>query len=161
MIKSLATFSLLAVTLLAQDNYKTLDKTYSYSEAIESCEAIGDEWRLGEIWELFYLKGETEKFDKKRVYWSSTALKKIDTHPTNEAFTFYLKDGTMQTAQQANKHHVICTNLSKIPQTQRNFRKTANGVVDKLNKILWEKTSQKHLNKKLSLKMHKSFVKKR
>lgn len=157
MIKIFILTSLLNITLVAQINYKTLEGTHNYTASIDGCQTLGKEWRLGEIWELFYLKGETKKFDKTKVYWSATSLKETDKHTANKAYTFYLKNGTMQIAQKANKKHVICTNLPKISQTQQHFKKTNNGVVDNLNKVVWEKVSKKRLNKKLSFEDAQEF----
>ena len=156
-MKVLALIPLLTLSLMAQENYKVLDETHSYDSAISNCEALGNEWRLGEIWELFYLKGETKKFDPKKNYWSATSLKELNKNTHNKALTFDLKNGTMQTALKANKKSVICTNLAKVSQTNQHFKKTANGVVDNLNKVLWEKASDKRLNKKLSFEDAQDF----
>ena len=162
-------FKLFLLTLLlissihADENYKELNKKYSYLSAITACKELGSPWRLPQIWELFSLKGQTQKFGLDKRYWSKTSLKekrKLDTHMASDeffirntntpAFAFYLQDGDVTPTPKETAAFVLCTNLDKNIQNEIAFNKNDDGVIDTINDILWEPLTKQNREIKVS-----------
>lgn len=156
-------FILANLTLYGNDSYKELQQKHTYLSSITECKKLGSSWRLPEIWELFSLKGQTKKFGYEKRYWSATNMKEkriLDTHMASDeffirntnipAFAFYLQDGDVTPTPKSTKAHIICTNLTKTIQNEQSFKKTATGVKDSLNNILWEPLTNENRISKLS-----------
>ncbi|MBU1659279.1 DUF1566 domain-containing protein [bacterium] len=162
MIKILTLSTFLLLSLFANENYRELDKQYSYLSAVSECKNLAKEWRLPEIWELFPLRGETELFGKDKRYWSITNLveaRETSTQTSSDesfivdkeipAFAFYLQDGDITPTPKFINAHTICTNLPKTAQNQQELQITDQGVIDAKNDILWEPLTQdnRHLKR--------------
>lgn len=135
----------------AHENYIELSTKQTYYASITSCSALGNGWRLPEIWELFTLRGESASFGADKRYWSATSLKEnraLTTHTSSDesfiqnrelpAFAFYLQDGDVTPTPKEIYAHALCTNLPKKNQNETHFTLQENGVEDTLNTILWE-----------------------
>ncbi|WP_457596723.1 Lcl C-terminal domain-containing protein [Hydrogenimonas sp.] len=118
---------------------------------------LGSAWRVPEIWELFELRGETERFGEGKRYWSGNTLGearviKMIRHESeyfvmNEeipAFAFYLQDGDITPTPKRTKAHVICTDRTKRMPSSKGFRRLDDGrVVDDRNGLIWESTENR------------------
>jgi len=146
-----------AVTLFANE-FKAIDGTYDYFQARHICsEKLGKGWRIPEIWELFALRGETERFGKGRRYWSGNTLGearvvKMVRHESEyfvmnreiPAFAFYLQDGDITPTPKRTKAHVICTKGPKTMPSSKGFERLKDGrVADYRNDIVWEPLGDK------------------
>ena len=162
MFKLFSLFLILISSIYAEQNYKELDKKYSYLSAITACKELGSQWRLPEIWELFELRGKTKEFGFDKRYWSKTPLKekrKLDTHMASDeffirntnipAFAFYLQDGDVTPTPKNITAFALCTNLKKKKQSEHLFNNSSMGVKDSLNYIIWEPLTKE--NRKLKV----------
>ena len=138
--------------------FREIEGTYDYFEARKICEnSLGTGWRIPEIWELFPLRGKTERFGFDKRYWSGNTLGearivKMIRHENEyfvndkdiPAFAFYLQDGDITPTPKWVKAHVICTNMRKNLQSDENFEKRKDGsIVDHKNEIVWEPLGDK------------------
>jgi hypothetical protein len=152
-----------ALVLAAQDDYKELDGKYTYFTAGSACADLGSGWRLPEIWELFALKGKTERFGKDKRYWSANTLGEARTlelsrHGTEEfrndkdnpAYAFYLQDGDITPTPKFVKAHVLCTEKPRVLQSDKAFTLTEEGATDRLNEIVWEPLIKANRNLKFT-----------
>jgi len=127
--------------------------TYTYLEAIKVCpKKLGKKFRIMEIWELFELRGQVDRFGKNKRYWSGNTVGEArivkDVRHEGEiyvldqslpAFAFFLQDGDITPTPKSVKAHVICTDQPKIHQLDKDFTRQKDGsVIDKKSKILWE-----------------------
>ena len=130
-----------------------IEGTYDYFEAIKICnKRLGKEWRIAEIWELFELRGQIERFGKNRRYWSGNTLGEAriindirhegEVYIQNKelpAFAFFLQDGDITPTPKWVKAHVICTNQPKKHLLDKEFKRQKDGsVIDKKSDVLWE-----------------------
>jgi hypothetical protein len=142
---------LLSLPILAQ--MVEIEGTYDYFQAMKVCsKKLGKEWRITEIWELFSLRGQTERFGKDKRYWSGNTLGEAriinDIRHEGEiyilnkdlpAYAFYLQDGDITPTPKWVRAYVICTNQPKIHLLDKEFMRQKDGsVVDKKSGVLWE-----------------------
>ncbi len=150
--------------------YKQLEGKYDFFQARATCPKLGEGWRLPEIWELFALRGQSDKYGKDRRYWSANALGearvvKMIRHENEffvnskdiPAFSFYLQDGDIGPTPKHIQSHVICTNQTKMLPTDEGLSLEEEGVFDHRNKILWAPLSEQSLNMKADLATAKSY----
>ncbi len=150
-ISVLALFMIIAIA-----DVKQIHGTFSYPEARKVCEKLGKNWRIMEIWELFELRGQTEKFGKGKLYWSGNTLgeARIEKNIRHEseifvsdssipAYAFYLQDGDITPTPKDVKAHVLCTNQKKVHQLDRQFVKKGAFVIDKKERVIWEPFDKK------------------
>ncbi|BDY12035.1 Lcl C-terminal domain-containing protein [Hydrogenimonas cancrithermarum] len=150
--------TMVSALLLFAGEFREVDGTYDYFQARNVCgQKLGNGWRVPEIWELFPLRGETEKFGKDKRYWSGNTLGearivKMIRHENEyfvnnkdiPAFAFYLQDGDITPTPKWVKAHLICTNQAKVMQSDEGFEKLPDGrVVDRRNGIIWESIEKK------------------
>ncbi|BCD61965.1 hypothetical protein NitYY0826_C0832 [Nitratiruptor sp. YY08-26] len=158
-------FILIFLPLLLFAQMKEIEGKYTYLEALKVCkQKLGKEWRITEIWELFPLRGQTDRFGKDKLYWSGNTLgeARIEKNIRHEseifvlnkdipAFAFYLQDGDITPTPKNIKAHVICTNNPKLHQLDKHFKKLSNGLVaDYKNSIYWEPFKKRRDKKKLT-----------
>ena len=157
--------TVLAAALFA-DGFKEIPCTYDYFRARNVCERmLGKKWRVPEIWELFKLRGQTDRFGKDKRYWSGNTLGEARVvemiRHENEyfvsdknipAFAFYLQDGDITPTPKHIKAHVICTDQPKRLQSSKGFTRLPDGrVEDRRNGLVWESTAdRKRRNLKLN-----------
>ncbi len=162
---------LFLIPLIACANIIELPKTYTYLEAMKACKKVGPTYRILEIWELFALRGKTNRFGKDKLYWSGNTLgeARIEKNIRHEseifvldkdipAFAFYLQDGDITPTPKSTKAHVLCTDQPKHHQLDTEFKKMPNGMVyDAKNRVFWEPYDAKRDRLKLSFEKAKAY----
>lgn len=156
--------------VVADDDYKELKGKYTYFTAGSACRALGKEWRIPEIWELFVLKGETKRFGKDKRYWSANTLGETRTltlsrHGTEEfrndkdnpAYAFYLQDGDITPTPKAIKANVLCTAKPQVHQSDKAFTLSEKGVSDTFNEIIWEPLTRKNRSLKFNFEQARQY----
>ncbi|MBD3824750.1 MAG: DUF1566 domain-containing protein [Epsilonproteobacteria bacterium] len=149
-MKNASLLLLAAGLFLGAAEFQELPQKYEFSHAKSACKNLGAEWRVPEIWELFALKGETQKYGSDKRYWSATELleeRELNIHTSSDesyikkgeakAFAFYLQDGDITPTPLFVKAHLLCTDTPKIEQSYSHLQQTKDGVKDTLNNLLW------------------------
>ncbi len=123
---------------------------YTYAMAERHCQQLeGGEWRVPSIKELFFLRGQSDKFSRERAYWSANSVRdgKSQTGTGSEGdgglqegteigYTFYLQDGDVTLSPLNKRAGVICTNAVLSPK-KSSYVKVVEGIKDLQNNIVW------------------------
>ncbi len=147
-MRYLFALTLLYVSLCAQ-LHEAPAENLTFEQAQRYCrDHDGGSWRTLQIKELFELKGD-ERFTSGRSFWSANSVmtgpSKSSTGSEGDAviegsthgYSCYVKEGDVTISPAGKQLGVICTDAPR-SASKAVFEKSAEGVVDRANEIMWQ-----------------------